>query len=507
MANVNDVLIKFPPGVNRGATPVEVPNAWWESNLVRWNNGIMAPIGGWTQVTFSSGGPVVGTIRQVHRWVATDGVSRIGILTESKIYVLEGTDLLDITPTDFVPAGGSVGGYGDDVYNFGTYGTARPNNNRVRTVGPWYSLDSWGQTLLIMSSWDGRLLQWDPSVRPVIKAAAVVGAPISNRGFVVTQQKTVILFGIGGQFNRFGWCSIDNILDWNFASTTNTAGFFDVEPAGFMQGAVVTKMGIIFGTVVGTYAIQFTGLPNVYSYNLIARDISPITAASMVQASGQAFWYSDGSFWMTDGNLVTPMPCSLLDWLLDNINNSGAYQVMHGVNISSYPEIYWFFPSTGQTECDRYIMYNYADKTWAMGYLARSAGCPSTIVDRPVMANGTKLYFHESGNVYPDAAVLPYVMSSRIDLGQKDNIITINKVISDLQDPDNDLILNVMGVFDRNDDRTPPIVKQAVFRSDGKYDIRITARDIYFQIIQPVEEVARWSFGSVSVSYTNRGRR
>jgi hypothetical protein len=439
--------------------------------------------------------------------VATDGVSRLGILTETNIYVLEGDVLFDITPTDFAPGDGTTGGYGDDVYNYGTYGTPRPASTRVRTVGPWWSLDSWGETLLIMSSFDGRLLQWDPSVRPVTKAAAVVGAPVSNRGFVVTQQKTVILFGIGGVFNRFGWCSIDNILDWNFASVTNTAGFFDVEPAGFMQGAVVTKMGIVFGTVVGTYAIQFTGLPNVYSYNLIARDISPITAASMVQASGQAFWYSDGSFWATDGNLVTPMPCTLLDWLLDTIDNDRAYVVMHGVNISSYPEIYWFFPAKGNVECNRYIMYNYADKTWAMGYMNRSAGCSSTIIDRPVMCSPNTVYYHESSNVYPGAAFLPFLKSSRIDLGQKDNLITINKIISDLQDPDNDIIINVIGVFDRNDDATPPVTKEAVVRPDGKYDVRVTARDIYVYIIQPVEEVTRWSFGSISMSYTNRGRR
>lgn len=506
MATANDVLIKFPSGVVRGATPVEIPNAWWESNLVRWNNGILSPIGGWTEVGYS-GGTIVGTIRAVHRWVAVDGISRIGILTESHIYVLEGTELIDITPTDFVPGGGSVGGYGDDVYNYGTYGTIRPTSNRVRTVGPWYSIDSWGQTLLVMSSWDGRLLQWDPSVVPRVKAAPVPTSPTSNRGFVVTQQKTVILFGTGGVFNRFGWCSIDNINDWNFASTTNTAGYFDVEPAGFMQGAVVTKMGIVFGTVVGTYFIQFTGLPNVYSYNLISRDISPITAASMVQASGQAYWYSDGSFWQTDGNLVIPMECTLLDWLLDTIDNQKAYIVMHGVNLSSYPEIYWFFPSVGQSECDRYIMYNYSDKTWAMGYMSRSAACASTIIDRPVMCNGTKIYFHESGNVYPDAAFLPFVKSSRIDLGQKDNIITINKFISDIQDPDNDLFVDFYGVFDRNDDRTPPLAVRAVNRSDGKYDVRITARDVYFQIIQPREETARWSFGSASLSYTNRGRR
>jgi hypothetical protein len=62
-----------------------------------------------------------------------------------------------------------------------------------------------------------------------------------------------MLFAMDGQVNKFGWCSQENIDDWDFTSTVNTAGFYTIEPASWIVDAVAASYAIIFWTVQGTY--------------------------------------------------------------------------------------------------------------------------------------------------------------------------------------------------------------------------------------------------------------
>ena len=56
---------QLPPGLQRGATPYDAPGRWWDSNLVRWQDGTIRPIGGWERVT---GTALDSGIRSIHVW-------------------------------------------------------------------------------------------------------------------------------------------------------------------------------------------------------------------------------------------------------------------------------------------------------------------------------------------------------------------------------------------------------------------------------------------------------
>ena len=48
------VPLKIPPGVFRNGTQYQAKGRWYAANLVRWTEGAMQAIGGWTQVQNSA---------------------------------------------------------------------------------------------------------------------------------------------------------------------------------------------------------------------------------------------------------------------------------------------------------------------------------------------------------------------------------------------------------------------------------------------------------------------
>ena len=42
------IPLQLPPGVHRNGTDFESSNRWRDASLVRWHDGSMRPVGGWT---------------------------------------------------------------------------------------------------------------------------------------------------------------------------------------------------------------------------------------------------------------------------------------------------------------------------------------------------------------------------------------------------------------------------------------------------------------------------
>ena len=130
---------------------------WSEVNLVRWSEGQLGPIGPQAPYgyTFAS------RCKRVHVWVDLAGVQHVAYLCEQHLYVDTGGALLDITPTGGIapPPAPGVGGYGDYLYSYDTYGSPRPATTAVALdkVPNAFSLANFGAILLAMTSPDGLL--------------------------------------------------------------------------------------------------------------------------------------------------------------------------------------------------------------------------------------------------------------------------------------------------------------------------------------------------------------
>ena len=92
------VRLDIPPGVYRNGTKYQSGNRWYDSNLVRWIDGTMMPVGGWQKFSTS---PVNGTCRGLFAWQDNLGYRWRAIGTNSRLYVHDEGALSNITPVGF----------------------------------------------------------------------------------------------------------------------------------------------------------------------------------------------------------------------------------------------------------------------------------------------------------------------------------------------------------------------------------------------------------------------
>jgi hypothetical protein len=508
-------VIQLPPGVVRQGSEAEMQGKWYESHLVRWVGGVLRPVGGWERLSpeapYDAGFP--SPIRATHVWIsAADGIQRTAILCETGLYVMtKGGDVEDITPVDGIVGPGSpiTGGYGDYFYNFDTYGTPRPEKPLALQAGPMWTLDNFGDDLIAMAATDGRLLRWKPSDPAGTKATVVPNSP-TGRFFLVTPERHIMVFWFGDTFNRFSWCAQELIEDWSYADITSTAGFYEMQPAQPFLTAVVTRYGILAFTVTSAYSIQYAGVPYVYTYNFLGYYNAPVAGGAITQASSRAIWYASDGFWQFDGSTISPLECPILDWIQQTVDPLWRYFRVSAVYLGTHSEVWVFFPARGKYENTHYVCFNFDERWWSMGQMARTCGTPGSALTYPILSDGKYLYLHEKGQFYVDPIMLPYAQTGAVNVANGARRATVRQGIVDTRAPAEDVIFTIGGRKDRisNGTMVPDVKLNATVRRDGgKLDFRVTGRDIVFRIQSLRNGAEPWTFGQMLVKVFSRGGR
>lgn len=89
--------IKLQPGINRDTTSYTNSGGWFDSDYVRFRNGLPEKIGGWTKV-YANQTPLIGKCRKMYDWSDLVGNQYLAIPTNIKFYVDNDANILDITP-------------------------------------------------------------------------------------------------------------------------------------------------------------------------------------------------------------------------------------------------------------------------------------------------------------------------------------------------------------------------------------------------------------------------
>lgn len=89
--------LKFNPGVNRDLTEYTNTGGWYDSDKIRFRNGLPEKIGGWQKFLNT---PFLGTARDILRWSSLNGTIYTSVATNIKVYVNGGSlaGYQDITP-------------------------------------------------------------------------------------------------------------------------------------------------------------------------------------------------------------------------------------------------------------------------------------------------------------------------------------------------------------------------------------------------------------------------
>jgi hypothetical protein len=491
------IPLKIPPGVYRNGTEYQATGRWYDSNLVRWFENTLRPIGGWRVKSTSA---MTGKCRGVLTWRTNSATAFAAFGTNSKLYVLSGTTnvLKEITPTSF--AGGIADatiltGYGYNTYGNYSYGTARPASDTYTPATTW-SLDNWGEYLVGCSNFDGKLYEWQLGFTTPTLAAVITNAPTGCQALMVTSERIMFALGASSNPRLVKWSDQENNTTWT-AAATNQAGDFELATPGSLKcGKRVRGVNILF-TDLDVHVASYIGLPYIYSFEKVGSGCGVISAQAVAAIDTSAMWMSKSGFWSYDG-FVKPMQCDVGDYIFNNMNLAQASKV-YAVHNSSYGEVTWFYPSLSSNECDSYVTYNYREGTWYFGLMERTAGTDRGVFINPLMV-GTDgyIYDHEVGYTYDSVA--PYAESGPIELGNGDNVMAVRSVI-----PDEQTLGEVAISFTARMYPTSAETTYGPFSANAPTDARFSGRSVKMKVTGNVLD--DWRVGVMRLEATSAGKR
>jgi hypothetical protein len=501
------IPVEFPAGVTTLLSRNAKISNWRDANLVRWDDGVtLKPVGGWEEVVLI--GTFASRIRAMHRWTALNGIIWTAYVCEQHCYVESGGSLTDITPTGGIVAPtGDFAGYGELDYGEDNYGVNVPGAvSTLQKFSLVWSANNWGQDLLVMWSYDGRLLRWSPAT-PATKLTVVTGAPVANRQFLITPERHCMLFSIGGQFGDLGWCSQEDLNDWNFASITNTAGEYTVDPLSPIVAAHLSSAGILVFTPAMTHVVDYVGLPYVYRIRPVGKVPIPMSAASVASIPEGIIWISVEGFWLWNGTSADIIPCPLWDSITARMDFGRTIREAALVNILNRGEIWWFWVDINLgLQTSRYVALDYRSKVWMPGYLSRTCGVTYANDRNPIMSDGYKVWKHDTGFVYPGALFMPYIESQTMSVAGGENWVTISKILPDVMGDRTALAFRISKNNDRSKYSAESYSPQRTVNGHGWVDIRETTRDVRLRI-EMIKNADWGTVGPIIFDMKPRGKK
>ena len=258
--------------------------------------------------------------------------------------------------------------------DFTGYGSAVLASTVTLEPGLW-SLNSFGE-VLVATILNGKTFTWDAGVAsPTNNRASTTtsgfettNAPTATRTTLISPTtRHLIHFGteitIGTpatQDDMFVRFSADESINEYTIQATNTAGSQRLQDGTRIMGALVAKENILVWTDNALYTMKFVGAPFTFGFEQVGTNCGLIGQNAAVEIDGVAYWMSNNGFFSFDGT-VNSLPCSVEDYVYDDINTTKGQQVCAGIN-NLFTEVIWWYPTSSSTFNDRSVIYNYGAK-------------------------------------------------------------------------------------------------------------------------------------------------
>ena len=426
------------------------------------------------------------------------------------------------------------------------WGTAFTSGGIGQQLRLWTN-DNFGQDLVIAPR-GGQVSYWDAntglSVRALLLSSASNAAGYSGQ-FVPTAtnqvvasaiQRFVICMGAnpydpGDPTTTFDpllvrWSDQENPYEW-VPAVTNQSGEFRLSSGSFIMCARNTRQEILVWTDSAIYSMQYLGPPYIWGFQILMDNISIMSPNAAITINNVTYWMGVDKFYQYSGRVET-LPCSLWQYTFEDINRDQAFQVFCGSN-EGYNEIWWFYCSTGSNTINRYVIYNYLERTWYYGSMARTAWLDSGIRQYPMAADyNNRMLFHESAvddvSGTQPVAINAYIQSSDFDIGDGHNFGFVWRILPDINfngsNVNNPYV--TMQVKPRQNSGAPygtsdnpEVISADNFSGAPVYNIqeftgqvytRLRGRQLAFRIESDSLGVA-WQLGSPRIDIRNDGRR
>lgn len=321
------------------------------------------------------------------------------------------------------------------------------------------------------------------------------------------------------------WSNQEDLYNWT-PNITNQAGSIRLSHGSKIVAAVQTRQEIVVITDASVYSLQYLGPPYVWGSQLLGDNISIVSTNAAVVASGVVYWMGVDKFYAYDGRVQT-LNCDLRKYIFSDINLSQSDQFFCSTN-EGFNEVWWFYCSANSNTIDSYVVFNYLEKVWYYGSMARTAWLDSGLRDFPIAATYSHtLVNHESGinanETGTASAINAFISSSEFDIGDGHNFGFVWRILPDLTfdnstaSPTGDapqVLMELYGLTNSGSgvtsDASQPVRKSSAYsiteEFTGQIYTRFRGRQMIFKISSNQLNTT-WQLGAPRIDIRPDGRR
>lgn len=504
------VPIDLNPGILKNGTPYGRRGRWADSNLVRWKDNAIRPVGGWqrrlnsssVQIASLYADPDTEAPRNTLAWTANDGSRHFVVGTNQALYRVSATGAVsDISPSGFTGGdkdSGLVSGYGVGSYGVQAYGTQRTGEGLVASPVASWSFDLWGEDLVAVFRSDGeRVFKWTPNVDSELQE--LTATPQGFQGVVVTDER--ILLGIKGVERLVQWSDSEDRTEWT-PDATNQAGSITLSGNGPLIGVAKVLNTLLVLGANDAYAGRYLGPPFIYGFERVSDSCGLMAANALVVTDTFAIWPCGRNIWRFNGAQIQQVRSDVVDFFVRDMAANERTKT-YGFQLRDFNEVWWLYQSNNSPtgEPDSYICYDYQQDHWTRGKLDRSVGMdrnPATSTSVMVSPAGL-IYNHELRTVNINDGPAPFCETAPVEIGQGDQQAFVDYIYPDVDRP-NGMTATIKA-------RDMP---QDVERTYGPYalgspvPVRARGRQVQLRF---EGRGADWAIGSMRINFKPGGRR
>lgn len=323
------------------------------------------------------------------------------------------------------------GGYGVGGYGTGTYGGGSSSPDlHPRT----WSLHAWGEHLLAQP-YGGAFYLWEGDTTKT--AEPQVSAPERSLVSFITPERHAVACGtvdLEGKFDPLliRWSDRERLDIW-YPTATNTSRDYKLAEGATIVGASASSQENLVWTDTALYSMRYTNHPYWYTFTLRGTRCGLIGPHAAVTRDGVAFWMSPtGEFYVYDGGAPRVITdCPVRDFVFSNIGPGQHHKVWAFAN-PEFHEVGWLYPSFLET--DSYVLYNYAENTWATGTLDRTVWLGRTVFNHPIAATSSgSIFYQDVGNSADGGAIHAWLETGPIDLSDGNRVMRCDRYVPDFK--------------------------------------------------------------------------
>jgi len=428
-------------------------------------------------------------------------------------------------------------GWGAGTWQRGTWGSSADVTTESELA--LWSEDNFGEDLLLNLR-NSAIYYWDKSggvAARAVNLTSLAGATdvptVAMQVMVSDNSRHIIAFGADtlGTTTQdpllIRFSSSESLTDWT-PSATNSAGDLRIGTGSKFVTAVETKREIVVFTDSTVHSMTYLGAPFTFGITPLSTGITIMGPNAAVAVEEAVFWMGQDSFYLYEGR-TQQMPCTVKDKVFFDFNYSQKDKVYAAHN-SEFTEITWFYCSDsnsvandGNGQNDKYVTYNYTEKVWYYGSLARSSFIDRGTFQYPIGAESGYLYNHEIGYDDDGSAMSTSLEASPVDMGDGQKFVSISRIIPDISfqgssttgtAPAVNMTLSMQDFpgssYGQTETDTISLTASSTTvpfeQFTTKADIRLRGRSFCFKVASTGAGV-RWRLGSPRIDVREDGRR